>query len=141
MKRAWERLEKVPIRGEYSTDVHRWTCDCGSQKYHAHLLCKHLVQAVGHPSADWWPTVTRYHIPPFYTVPLNGEIAEAPEAMRSHDWTGRMRAKRSAIVSRPPHRFQTPDPDRSDVDIPEFADRTRSSPPVQELPLDLLACY
>ncbi|CDO74383.1 hypothetical protein BN946_scf184816.g6 [Trametes cinnabarina] len=38
-KQAWERLLKVPIHGSYTTDLSSWTCDCGAQKYHSHLLC------------------------------------------------------------------------------------------------------
>lgn len=52
-KRSWERLLTVHIKGSYNTDVAKWTCDCGSQKYHAHLLCKHLVQAVGPVPSTW----------------------------------------------------------------------------------------
>ncbi|KAI9067853.1 hypothetical protein FKP32DRAFT_1562866, partial [Trametes sanguinea] len=101
-KHAWERLEKVPIRGTYQTSVSRWTCDCGAQKYHAHLLCKHLVQAVGHPSAAWWPTVIRYHVPPFYTIPGdNGVVPAPPENVAGHGWAARLHQKRSAIIRRP----------------------------------------
>ncbi|KAI0667146.1 hypothetical protein C8Q78DRAFT_1105586 [Trametes maxima] len=63
-KHAWERLIDVPIKGDYITDVSRWTCDCGAQKYHTHLLCKHLIKAAGKkPLPAWWPTVERYHVP------------------------------------------------------------------------------
>jgi hypothetical protein len=69
-KRAFDRLRKVKINGShYSTDVATWTCDCGSQKYHAQLMCKHLVQAAGDPPPAWWVQIERYYIPPFYTVP------------------------------------------------------------------------
>ncbi|KAI0824106.1 hypothetical protein BC628DRAFT_1379831 [Trametes gibbosa] len=125
-KRAWERLEKAPIRGEYSTDIRQWTCDCGSQKYHTHLLCKHLVQAAGHPHADWWPTVTRYHIPPFYTVPVDGITPAAPETMCNHDWADRMRKGRSAIVARP-RRIEIEECNDSDADIPEAESFRRAS--------------
>ncbi|KAH9855430.1 hypothetical protein C2E23DRAFT_723867 [Lenzites betulinus] len=135
LKRAWERLRKVPLHGSYSTDVSRWTCDCGSQKYHANLLCKHLVQAVGPLPADWWPTVIRFHIPPFYTVPIDGSIAPAPETMRDHAWIPRMRGKRSAIIRRQPERA-LPDEDTSgydsDVNIPSV--RGRASSPITSSP-------
>ncbi|KAH9911299.1 uncharacterized protein B0H18DRAFT_1063631, partial [Fomitopsis serialis] len=89
-KHSWERLMKVPIKGTYTTDVHRWTCDCGAQKYHAYLLCKHLVRAAGNPPALWWVQVQRFHIPPFYTVPIDGKIAPPPELTTKHAWLSRM---------------------------------------------------
>lgn len=130
LHRAWKRLAKAPIRGEYNTNIARWTCDCGSQKYHAHLLCKHLVQASGTIPASWWPKATRYHIPPFYTVPINGVIARAPEKMRDQAWLPRMAAHPAIIAT---HRMRTPSPGTrmsdSDVDIPGL-DGMRSSSPV-----------
>ncbi|EIW59064.1 uncharacterized protein TRAVEDRAFT_19598 [Trametes versicolor FP-101664 SS1] len=136
-KRSWERLRKVQIRGEYTTDVTQWTCDCGSQKYHAHLLCKHLVQAVGPLTAKWWRTVVRYHIPPFYTVPIDGETAPAPENLRNHAWIPRMRRKRSAIVPRPPRVQRTApaaEDSDSDVNIPSIDRYDRSSSPICSSP-------
>ncbi|KAI0826923.1 hypothetical protein BC628DRAFT_1495368 [Trametes gibbosa] len=136
-KHSWERLRKVQIRGEYTTDVTRWTCDCGSQKYHAHLLCKHLVQAVGPLRPKWWRTVVRYHIPPFYTVPIDGLTAPAPESLRNHAWIPRMRCKRSAIVPRLPRvqatALATEDSD-SDVNIPSMDGYNRSSSPISSSP-------
>jgi hypothetical protein len=52
-KKAWLCLQSVPIKGLYTTDIARWTCDCGAQKYHANLLCKHLVQAVDNIPSSW----------------------------------------------------------------------------------------
>ncbi|KAI0642146.1 hypothetical protein C8Q79DRAFT_918414 [Trametes meyenii] len=102
LKHAWERLYDVPIKGEYVTDVAKWTCDCGAQKYHTHILCKHLVRAVGRRlPADWWPIVERFHIPPFYLVPeQDGSTAAAPEHMRDHDWVPRMQ-QHPAIIRHP----------------------------------------
>lgn len=85
-KRAWKRLSKSHIKGTYNTDLARWTCDCGSQKYHANLLCKHLVQAVGPIDTSWWPLVTRYNVPPFYTVPINSVIADPPQLNLDRPW-------------------------------------------------------
>lgn len=87
LKRAWEHLQKLPLCSEYTTDVSQWTCDCGSQKYHANLLCKHLMQAVGPHPAKWWSTAIRFHIHPFYTVPINGKIVPTLEAMCHHSWS------------------------------------------------------
>ncbi|KAI0650124.1 hypothetical protein C8Q79DRAFT_901740 [Trametes meyenii] len=109
-KHAWEHLLKVPIKGEYTVDLAKWTCNCGAQKYHSHLLCKHLVQAAGAQPDDWWPNVVRYHIPPFYVIPSSGAVP--PESMRSHAWLSRMRERPSIIIHRP--RAPTPLPDTSD---------------------------
>ena len=86
MKSTWARLSRSRINGTYVTDVARWTCDCGSQKYHPHLLCKHLVQSAGPIPDTWWREVTRYHIPPFYTVPIDGRTVGPPESLRDHSW-------------------------------------------------------
>lgn len=88
LKASWERLAKVPIKGRYQTDIAHWTCDCGSQKYHAFLLCKHLVQAAGSISPRWWQTVIRYHEPPFYII--DGVATKAPERKCDYDWLQRM---------------------------------------------------
>ena len=90
LKRSWTRLARSPIKGTYSTDVARWTCNCGAQKYHAYLLCKHLVQAAGPIPDVWWREATRYHIPPFFTVPVDGIIADAPESVWDYGWLERM---------------------------------------------------
>lgn len=83
LKKAWRFLEKVPIKGNYNTNVAQWTCDCGAQKYHACLLCKHLVQAVGPIPAAWWTSVTRYRQPPFYTAPIDGVVQERSDSDRA----------------------------------------------------------
>jgi hypothetical protein len=85
-KRAWEHLLTVPIKGTYTTNIMKWTCDCGAQKYHAYLLCKHLVHAAGRLPSNWWATATRFHVPPFYTVPIEGQIASPPERNQNRDW-------------------------------------------------------
>ncbi|KAH9836527.1 uncharacterized protein C8Q71DRAFT_46536, partial [Rhodofomes roseus] len=61
-----------------------------AQKYHAYLLCKHLVHATGDLPASWWVQVQRFHVPPFYTVPINGMIASPPESNTKHAWLDRM---------------------------------------------------
>ena len=43
-----------------------WLCSCRRQKYHSYLLCKHLVQGVYHPSANWWADIIWWHTTPFY---------------------------------------------------------------------------
>jgi len=68
IKRTWLALRQHPIKGLYNTDVKHWLCRCGAQKYHSYLLCKHLVQALPLPSADWWTTVVRRHTVPFYDI-------------------------------------------------------------------------
>jgi hypothetical protein len=87
-KKSFVHLASIPIKGQYTTDVAQWVCDCGSQKYHAHLLCKHLVQAAGKIPDAWWHTARRYHVRPFYTLPVNGAAAsDPPEDVESaHFW-------------------------------------------------------
>ncbi|KAI0676271.1 hypothetical protein C8Q78DRAFT_1073099 [Trametes maxima] len=137
LHRAWKRLKNVPIRGKYMTNVKRWTCDCGAQKYHSHLLCKHLVRAAGGIDASWWPKAERYHIPPFYTVPIKKTVAPPPETMRNQSWLPRIAAAASPIVQFP-HVTPSPPPvlpdadaddPGSDVSIPgvETVSRSRSS--------------
>ncbi|KAJ3473467.1 hypothetical protein NLI96_g12988 [Meripilus lineatus] len=90
LKRAWTRLQRVPINGIYVTDISTWTCDCGAQKYHSYLLCKHLVQSAGEIPSSWWSEAVRYHIPPFYTVPIDGVTGNPPESTREYYWVSRM---------------------------------------------------
>ncbi|GJE99912.1 hypothetical protein PsYK624_161870 [Phanerochaete sordida] len=121
-KRSWKRLLKVPQTGKYVTSVETWTCDCGSQKYHAYLLCKHLVQAAGPMPASWWLQATRYHVPPFYTVPIDGAVADAPESKRSRAWLARMDADaRSSSVES--------DDDRMDVEASTILSSPSKPPP------------
>jgi hypothetical protein len=96
LKKSFLHLASLPIKGLYTTDVAQWVCDCGSQKYHAHLLCKHLVQAVGKIPDGWWHTARRYHVQPFYTLPVNGVAAvDPPEDIDSaHFWVPRMSSNR-----------------------------------------------
>lgn len=128
-KKGWTRLSKVPIKGEYKTDIVRWTCDCGSQKYHAHLLCKHLVQAAGPMPASWWPQVVRFHTPPFYTLPVNGVIPKPHETMRNGDWIPRMTASSAIhIPKKIVHVQERAEATDSDVEIPEVGNFRSSSP-------------
>ncbi|KAI0669307.1 hypothetical protein C8Q78DRAFT_992915 [Trametes maxima] len=123
-KHAWERLIDVPIKGDYITDVSRWTCDCGAQKYHTHLLCKHLIKAAGKkPLPAWWPTVERYHVPPFYLIPSrDGTVAAPPESMRDRAWIPRMLAP-AAIIKRPPPARRTTDTAAATSSRPSYRDR------------------
>jgi hypothetical protein len=91
IKRAWLALRKRPIKGSYDTNVKHWLCSCGAQKYHSYLLCKHLVQALPLPSADWWTKVVRRHTAPFYDIrellPENErETAPSPTALGPRYW-------------------------------------------------------
>ena len=118
-KRSWERLASVPIKGSYDTDLRTWTCNCGAQKYHSFILCKHLVQKASTPSPDWWVTATRYHIPPFYTVEIDGDPVNPPERKRDWDWLARM-----DVQARP----STPDPALAAQAEQVGTDRRDSSP-------------
>ncbi|RPD53668.1 hypothetical protein L226DRAFT_517852 [Lentinus tigrinus ALCF2SS1-7] len=125
LKRSWTRLTKVPIRGSYQTSVEHWTCNCGAQKYHAYVLCKHLVHAAGQLPTSWWPTAVRYHLPPFYTLPVDGVTTKAPEETHHRAWLSRM-----------PRTYAESDPGvKSDgVYIPTDADERRTSSPIQPSP-------
>lgn len=95
--RAWLALLKRPINGSYKTDTGLWLCDCGTQKYHSYLLCKHLVQDLPLPSPDWWASVVRRHTPPFYDIrellPEDKRAtAPIPAALGPRYWTGQYAA-------------------------------------------------
>ena len=106
IKKAWSHLLTRRIQGTYNTDVEHWTCNCGAQKYHSYLLCKHLVQAAGKQTPEWWVQVVRYHVQPFYTVAINGVVADPPELIYDHGWLSRlpgyMRASTPEPNSEPP---------------------------------------
>jgi hypothetical protein len=87
-KKSWTKLSNVKIKGTYNTDCARWTCDCGHQKYHTHLLCKHLVQAIPRPPDNWWPKMIRYSVPPFYIIP-GVENPLEPEKITDYGWLPR----------------------------------------------------
>ncbi|KAJ7718501.1 hypothetical protein B0H14DRAFT_3011233 [Mycena olivaceomarginata] len=68
-KKVWKTLELRALGAgadKYCTDVSRWTCSCGQQKYNAVLLCKHLVQAVHPPEPAFFREVVRRRVIPFY---------------------------------------------------------------------------
>jgi hypothetical protein len=95
IRRSWLVLLRKEVKGRYDTNVLHWTCDCGMQKFHSYLLCKHLVQKVAEPTPDWWASVIRNHIPPFYDVrellsPEKRVRALEPEVLGNHSWLTRM---------------------------------------------------
>ena len=124
LKKSWKRLRKIAIKGTYATDVKSWTCDCGAQKYHSYLLCKHLVQAAGDLPVSWWTQAIRYHIKPFYTIPVDDEIADPPETKRNHEWLRRMGLDANILHKEPASPINTPidltgiDSDDSDNECP-----------------------
>ncbi|HEV7737595.1 MAG TPA: hypothetical protein VGO47_09535, partial [Chlamydiales bacterium] len=85
LKKSWEGLRYKPVTGNYDTDIVKWLCNCGAQKYNANLLCKHLVQAVPLPSNYWWPIALRSRIPPFYDL----KATKLP-SVEAYSWTSRM---------------------------------------------------
>ena len=87
-KAAWKRLGSTEIKGNYDTNPNSWTCNCGSQKYHSYLLCKHLVQSVPKPVNEWWPKMVRYSVPPFYVIPGVPAPME-PEKITNYEWHSR----------------------------------------------------
>ncbi|TCD62121.1 hypothetical protein EIP91_007458 [Steccherinum ochraceum] len=142
LKMAWDRLAESTIKGSYNTDLTRWTCECGAQKYHAHLLCKHLVQSAPPIPPAWWPKAVRYHIPPFYTIPMDSKTADPPESKRDHAWLERIQPQ-DRRVSRPlrsadadstaAHDDTTPD--RPDSPLPPSSPGSYTpSSPIDQLP-------
>jgi hypothetical protein len=69
-KREWLKLHTRAIsKNAYVTNVFLWICSCGQQKYHQHLLCKHLVAAVPDPPSTFWGEIYRRRVVPFYRHP------------------------------------------------------------------------
>jgi hypothetical protein len=92
LKKAWIILSTRPIHGTYETDLLNMTCDCGAQKYHAYLLCKHLVQGLPKPPDWWWSTAVRFHYGPFYHMPCHDTNTPGPvyyEKIRDKAWLKR----------------------------------------------------
>lgn len=66
-KTSWAHLKSIPCSSrDYETDITTWTCNCGAQKYNAHLLCKHLVHAVPEPSPQFFAEIHRRRTLPIY---------------------------------------------------------------------------
>ncbi len=79
-KTAWIKMKnKEPSGTKYTTDVRTWTCNCGSQKYHCHHICKHLVRAVEHPALSFWRNVIRRRVVPIYQHPVLVPLGEAAD--------------------------------------------------------------
>ncbi|KAJ7212430.1 hypothetical protein C8J57DRAFT_1539109 [Mycena rebaudengoi] len=86
-KSTWLKLAKltasVDADKKYITRVDLWTCTCKSQKFHSCHLCKHLVDAVETPPAQFWTQVVRRRTLPLYRhpalVPRGQEPAEYME--------------------------------------------------------------
>ena len=98
-KKSWTTLmNKSTSDKTYTTDVSKWTCNCGHQKYNCHHLCKHLVQAVGLPEKRFFRTLVRRRIVPIYRHPqlvlkgsTPGEYIEPDGAITDGDdnnWSG-----------------------------------------------------
>jgi len=101
LQKAWLHLRSRTIKGQYDTDPAQWTCSCGAQNYHAHLLCKHLVASVDIPSENWWPLSLRSHTALFYFVP-----GTSSESLDSHDnsqyhWLSRMPGELPTLFQMP----------------------------------------
>ncbi|KAJ7823081.1 hypothetical protein B0H14DRAFT_3088937 [Mycena olivaceomarginata] len=97
-KSSWQNLMKRNLSGkQYQTIVDAWTCTCGRQKFDPHHLCKHLVQAVPPPSANFWVEIRRRRTMPLYRHPelhekdkLPGEYEEGGNVTDGDDdvWSG-----------------------------------------------------
>lgn len=94
-KAAWKKLAAKPLgTREYNVDLATWTCDCGSQKYHAQHLCKHLVHAAGPPDKKVWRQIARRRTRPLYKHPhlIGGDYEDADNGTITdgddHVWNG-----------------------------------------------------
>lgn len=89
-KKSWKQLEKASIskNSAYTTDITRWACNCGRQKYDAHHLCKHLVQAVNPPPPEFWGEVIRRRKSPIYHHQSLIPHGEAPSSQFEPIGTG-----------------------------------------------------
>jgi hypothetical protein len=88
-KTEWKKLARLPVSGRaYNVDFALFTRDCGRQKYKAHHLCKHLVQAVSEPDIRFWRHVIRRRKALLYChspEPTDsGSITDGDD----HVWTG-----------------------------------------------------
>ena len=95
IKREWLILRDKKSKGKYDTNAITWTCSCGVQKFHPYLLCKHLVQKVARPGPDWWASLIRYPVQPFYDVrsllsPEDRARVQEPVALGNRSWVPRM---------------------------------------------------
>ncbi|KAK6988241.1 SWIM-type domain-containing protein [Favolaschia claudopus] len=67
-KADWKKLSCRPLGSQqYKINLSSWTCTCGQQKYNAYLLCKHLVQSFHPPAPEFFQTVIRRRVQPFYS--------------------------------------------------------------------------
>lgn len=86
-KRDWQKLKKRLVSGkDYNTDISSWTCRCGQQKFNAHHICKHLVQAVQAihtPPPSFWAQVIRRRTTPLYRHPvIQQELRQSQSSLR-----------------------------------------------------------
>ena len=98
IKSEWLRLLDKKCKGNYDTDHVEWTCSCGAQKFHPYLLCKHLVQKLPRPGPDWWASLVRYPVQPFYDVrallsPQDRARAREPVALGNRSWVPRVQGQ------------------------------------------------
>ena len=95
IRKAWLTLLDSKLNGQYDTNIEKWTCSCGTQKYHSYMLCKDLMHALPRPSPDWWATVLRRPTIPFYDIRnlLSPEVCTRvpePEQLGDRVWLERM---------------------------------------------------
>ncbi|KAK1222979.1 hypothetical protein PQX77_014179 [Marasmius sp. AFHP31] len=85
-----KKIDPASIQ-KYSADVKTWSCNCGAQMFNSHHLCKHLVHAVGLPSAQFWTQVSCRRVKPLYQhVDLQGDTNDSGSITDGDDsiWTG-----------------------------------------------------
>ncbi|KAJ7238382.1 hypothetical protein C8J57DRAFT_1566088 [Mycena rebaudengoi] len=96
-KRAWRKLEKVPItlpvNDAYKTDAKKMLCTCPSLPTSRFLICKHTVQGVQRVPPVFFLEVKRRRTAPFWVhaslCPLTEEAdASLPENTRNESTSG-----------------------------------------------------
>lgn len=86
-KKNWKKKASAKVSGrKYNTSVPLWQCNCGAQETDPHHLCKHLVQAVPAPPAQFFAEVVRRRSTPLYRHPcLHTEDSPAGQYSRLED--------------------------------------------------------
>lgn len=101
LKKAWLRLRKKTIKGNYDTDPAQWICSCGAQKYHAHLLCKHLIASIPIPPDTWWPNAHCNHTAPFFFIPGTTSLNLISRETEHYYWLPRMPGELPKLFATP----------------------------------------
>jgi hypothetical protein len=98
--------------GKHHTDTRKWVCSCPAYLISRFLLCKHLVRIANermkyksHTHIDWFATLRRNHLPPYYHIPgIHDDLRaenEAPVTLRVQQPRLVLRTLADAIIADP----------------------------------------